>query len=114
MELHDRGHDYVFFAAVADGKVYVGSYDDNVYALNALTGALIWSFKTGDSVVSSPAVENGVVYVGSEDHKIYALNASDGKLDMAVHHWRPDNGVFSRSLRRQSLHWLKRRKRLLP
>jgi glucose dehydrogenase len=29
--------------AVANGVVYVGSIDGNVYALNASTGALLWS-----------------------------------------------------------------------
>ena len=50
---------------MANGVVYVGSGDGNVYALNAKTGALLWSYNTGD-VCSSPAVANGVVYVGSE------------------------------------------------
>jgi len=55
--------------AVANGTVYVGSEDNNVYALNATTGAKVWSFTTGSSVYSSPAVANGVVYVGSDDNK---------------------------------------------
>jgi uncharacterized repeat protein (TIGR01451 family) len=70
---------------VANGVVYVGSQDDyrvsiggNVYALNASTGAKLWSFATGDTVFSSPAVANGVVYVGSFDGNVYALNASTG------------------------------------
>jgi len=56
--------------AVLNGVVYVGSDDDYVYALDAATGAYIWSYKTGGSVDSSPAVVNGIVYVGSEDHKV--------------------------------------------
>jgi outer membrane protein assembly factor BamB len=63
---------------VANGVVYVGSFDSKVYALNASTGAKLWSFTTGNAVYSSPAVANGVVYVGSEDNKVYALNASTG------------------------------------
>jgi outer membrane protein assembly factor BamB len=58
--------------------VYVGSTDDNVYALNATTGATVWSFATGGEVESSPAVVNGVVYVGSDDGNVYALNATNG------------------------------------
>ncbi|TRZ48138.1 MAG: hypothetical protein D4S01_10915, partial [Dehalococcoidia bacterium] len=46
------------------------------YALNATTGAYIWSYKTGDMVVSSPAVANGIVYVGSYDHLVYAFGPS--------------------------------------
>jgi eukaryotic-like serine/threonine-protein kinase len=34
------------------------------YALNASTGAKLWSYTTGGYVSSSPAVANGVVYVG--------------------------------------------------
>jgi glucose dehydrogenase len=64
--------------AVANGVVYVGSDDHNVYALNANTGAQLWSYSTGGNVDSSPAVANGVVYVGSDDHNVYALNARTG------------------------------------
>ena len=59
--------------AVANGVVYVGSCDNNVYALNASTGAELWSYTTGTMGVSSPAVANGVVYVGSDDGKVYAF-----------------------------------------
>jgi uncharacterized repeat protein (TIGR01451 family) len=64
--------------AVANGLVYFGSDDGKVYALNASTGAVLWSFVTGRPVESSPAVANGVVYIGSDDGKVYALNASTG------------------------------------
>jgi uncharacterized repeat protein (TIGR01451 family) len=64
--------------AVVNGVVYVGSYDHNVYALNAYNGAKLWSYATGDKVVSSPAVANGVIYVGSLDQNLYALKASTG------------------------------------
>ena len=66
--------------AVAVGKVYVGSDDGSVYALNASNGDLVWSFPTGSMVRSSPVVSNGVVYVGSDDGTVYALNASNGNL----------------------------------
>lgn len=61
--------------AVINGIVYVGSNDHYVYALNAATGAYIWSYKTGGAVDSSPAVANGVVYVGSDDDNVYAFGA---------------------------------------
>src|SRR5665647_2558881 len=43
-------------------------------------GNLLWNYKTGGSVTSSPAVVDGVVYVGSEspDNNVYALNATTG------------------------------------
>jgi hypothetical protein len=59
--------------AVADGKVFIGSYDSSVYALNASTGARIWSYKTDDEVLSSAAVVNGTVFIGSMDGTFYAF-----------------------------------------
>lgn len=64
---------------IAKGVVYVSSgfSDYKVYALNASTGAKLWSssYPTGGT---PPAVENGVVYVGGGDYNIYALKASTG------------------------------------
>jgi len=65
---------------VANGVVYVGSNDNNVYALNASTGALRWQYTAGAATPSSPAVAKGVVYAGSYDNNVYALNASTGAL----------------------------------
>lgn len=64
--------------AVADGMVYIGSNDKNVYALDAATGVRIWSFVSGGAVNSSPAVAGETVYVGSDDHNVYALDARTG------------------------------------
>ncbi len=64
--------------AVADGRVYVGSADDNVYCLDALTGTKIWNYATGWLVLSSPAVADGKVYVGSWDCNVYCLDALTG------------------------------------
>ena len=66
--------------AVANGIVYVGSYDHNIYALNATTGILSGIIPQAVSVASSPAIANGIVYVGSGDNKVYALDASNGKV----------------------------------
>jgi hypothetical protein len=60
--------------AVANGVVYVGSGDHNLYALDASTGDLLWSYTTGWAVYSSQAVADGVVYVGSDDDKVYAFH----------------------------------------
>jgi eukaryotic-like serine/threonine-protein kinase len=58
---------------VANGVVYVGSAEGNVYALNAKTGAKLWSYPTDYGAYSSRAVADGVVYVGSENGKVYAF-----------------------------------------
>ena len=39
---------------VAGGRVFVGSYDSNLYALNAKTGDFIWKRATEAGICSSP------------------------------------------------------------
>jgi outer membrane protein assembly factor BamB len=65
---------------VVGGVVYVGSHDDNLYALDAATGTVLWTYTTGNYIDSTPAVVNGAVYFGGWDDYFYALNASDGTL----------------------------------
>jgi len=64
----------------ADGIVYVGSYDHNLYAINAETGEFGWKYPTDKGIVSRPAVYDKQVIFGSEDHAVYVLSASTGQL----------------------------------
>jgi len=64
--------------AVSHGRVYIGSWDWNLYCLDMDSGNLVWNYSTTGEVTSSPAVANGKVYVGSQDSKLYCLNAIDG------------------------------------
>jgi len=66
--------------ALAGDTVFVGSYDENLYALDAAAGTLKWKFKTAGPVLSSPAVAHGTVYFGSYDGQFYALDARTGQL----------------------------------
>jgi outer membrane protein assembly factor BamB len=64
---------------IANGMVYFGSGDTNIYALDSESGSLKWKFKTGDVVHASPALVNGTLFVGSWDSYFYALDAATGK-----------------------------------
>ncbi len=66
--------------AVYDDRVYVGSFDQYIYCLDAATGTVLWSYRTDHDVNSSPAVADGRVYVGSWDDYLYCLDASTGTL----------------------------------
>ncbi|MDB4816686.1 PQQ-binding-like beta-propeller repeat protein [bacterium] len=62
-----------------DGTIYVGSYDNNLYAINP-DGSKKWAFDTGDNVNSSPAIgSDGTIYVGSDDNNLYAINPDGSK-----------------------------------
>ena len=68
---------------MANGVVYVGSDDFNLYAFDAVgrqgcsglprVCTPLWMTTTGNTVVSSPAVANGTVYFGSFDNDLYAF-----------------------------------------
>jgi eukaryotic-like serine/threonine-protein kinase len=77
---HQTGAGYPRYSspAVANGMVYVGSGDGNVYALKASTGARVRNYNTFNNVGDSPALANGVIYVGTYNWIIYALNARTG------------------------------------
>jgi formylglycine-generating enzyme required for sulfatase activity/outer membrane protein assembly factor BamB len=56
-----------------DGVIYVGSTDNNLYAITQ-DGHLKWKNETGDGIFSSPAIgKDGTVYVGSLDNHLYAI-----------------------------------------
>ena len=71
-------------AAVADGYVFIPSYDGSVYALDEYTGSLIWSFPTGGNIIGTPAVGNGMVYVSSKNGYVYALNEQNGAVNWRI------------------------------
>lgn len=60
--------------------VYVGAYDNNLWALNANDGSLKWNFATNGGIGASPIYNNGIIYIGSTDQKMYAIDARTGKL----------------------------------
>jgi len=64
---------------IADGTLYVGSYDGHLYAISTDSGEMLWRYRTGDRIDGSPAVANGTVYFGSHDRTVYALDAETGE-----------------------------------
>jgi outer membrane protein assembly factor BamB len=63
---------------VANGVVYFGSTDNNVYAVNAQNGDRVWSYAAGDAVQTGIAVAGGAVYASSFEGDLFSLDASSG------------------------------------
>ncbi|HID21897.1 MAG TPA: hypothetical protein EYP14_05790, partial [Planctomycetaceae bacterium] len=70
------------FPLVSDGeRVFFGSSADHcLYALDARTGKLLWTFVTGGPVRFAPVVWKKHLYVGSDDGFLYCLRAVDGQM----------------------------------
>lgn len=66
--------------AYSNGVVYVGSYDNNLYALRATNGEFMWKYPTDGGVVSRPLVFEGNVYFGSEDKILHIVSSRLGKV----------------------------------
>jgi polyvinyl alcohol dehydrogenase (cytochrome) len=74
--------------SVARGKVYIGDWGGNEWALDATTGDPIASINLGQTasdrcnpstlgITSSPAIVGNIIYVAGGDDAFYALNADD-------------------------------------
>ncbi|MCW4001518.1 MAG: PQQ-binding-like beta-propeller repeat protein [Candidatus Bathyarchaeota archaeon] len=69
--------------SVANGRVVAGLASGDVVALNATTGALLWTYasESGQSAIwSSPAIDGGRVYVGNRQGNLLCLNETTGEL----------------------------------
>lgn len=81
--------------AVVGNRLFVGSTDAKFYALNATTGATLWSYDltavagpatdtNPDPVRDGPAVVRNTVYFGDSRGYLFALNARTGALRWAT------------------------------
>ena len=78
----DRGS-----VSVANGVMYAGSNAGQMYALEASTGSILWSFQSGGTVLDGPSIVNGTIYWGSGyreiqgtgNNKVFAFSLSGSK-----------------------------------
>jgi outer membrane protein assembly factor BamB len=65
-------------AAIVGDTVYVGSFDQHLYALDLATGKEKWKYK-GGPFRASPSVRSGLVYIGDSDGFLHCVEAATGK-----------------------------------
>ena len=63
---------------VAAPKVFIGAYDNNLYAIDVNNGDFVWKYATEGGIASSPTLWKDRVIFGSEDEQIYAVNIENG------------------------------------
>jgi serine/threonine protein kinase len=62
------------------GALFIGCYDNNLYALNAADGQFQWKYATEGGIVSRPLVYDNNVFFGSEDYRLHVISARTGKV----------------------------------
>ncbi|MBK9050606.1 MAG: serine/threonine-protein kinase [Chloroflexi bacterium] len=67
--------------AVDSGLVFVGAFDNNLYAVKANSGEFFWKYPATDEIASSPFVYNHHVYIGSADNHLYCVKQHNGRLN---------------------------------
>ena len=80
---YETGNSIWATPAVANDRVFFGSMDQKVYALD-LDGQKLWDFHTGGAVTARPLVQDGRVYIGSFSSDFFALDAETGNVDLEV------------------------------
>ncbi len=67
-------------AAIENNVLYVGAYDNNLYAIRADSGEFLWKFPTEDSIAgSTPFVYEDLLLIGSVDKHLYAITKQNGR-----------------------------------
>lgn len=67
-------------AAAANNRLFFGSSDGQFYAVDLISGKILWSFPARAETLAAPSVEDNVVYFESAADVVYALDATTGKL----------------------------------
>jgi outer membrane protein assembly factor BamB len=71
---------------IVGDTILAPSSNNYLYAVNT-NGELLWRFRTGNSLWTTPSSDGERAYVAALDHHLYALNLSDGSLI-----WKTDMG----------------------
>ncbi len=66
-------------AVVQKGRVYIGSADSHLYALDLETGQKIWSLEVDSPIEAPPTVLEDTVYVADLGGFVYAVNTESGE-----------------------------------
>ncbi len=92
----DLGGALVGTPAISEDKVvYVGTFANELVALDAATGRELWRFATPDWVWAGPAIGSDTLYFGDISGSFYALNPETGEVLWQI---QPDGAIVGKPL----------------
>ena len=63
-----------------DGILYLGTLNQEMVAVNAENGDILWRTEVVGNIWSAPLLQDGNLYFGTDQKKIYILSASEGSI----------------------------------
>jgi outer membrane protein assembly factor BamB len=64
---------------VDHGRIFLGSQNGTVYALNAGNGSVVWTYHAGGAVKASPTLSGSTLYFGDYSGHVQAVAERDGR-----------------------------------
>ncbi len=78
------GSDILASPVIGYGKIFIGSTDGNIYALDIEDGSLVWKFDSGDEIEASALLLDENIYFGNLNGDFFSLKADSGKVNWKV------------------------------
>ena len=75
-------------------KVFIGTENGDIFALDAQTGELVWQGKVKGEIITPPAIDSGILVVNSASGILQAFDASNGEVL-----WKAEQDVPALTLR---------------
>ncbi len=66
--------------AISANTIFAGSNNGFVYALDLMTGNLLWKFNSGSKVLMTPVFTHDKIYFGNLKGEFFSLNKFDGSM----------------------------------
>lgn len=94
----DLGGALVSTPVISDDMIlYVGTFANEMVALNSKTGSVLWRFATQDWVWTGPGLDEDTLYFGDLSGTFYALNRQDGAVKWQIQP-DPDSAIVGTPL----------------
>jgi len=84
-----------FFAApvlYGDNELLVGSYNNNFYSFNTISGSVNWMYEDNNRFIARPLVVDNLIIAPNSDGQVYALDASNRGKEVWV--FSPNEKVY--------------------
>ncbi len=78
-KFNSKEHGFEATVAIADGRVFAGCLDGELYVLSLEDGKELWRYHTELGFTAPAAVKDGRVFAGDSDGRFYCFDAATGK-----------------------------------